>query len=423
MNRGFHRNILWGRVLIVISLLVIFWAHPNFNAAAQTTESLSVTFLDAGQGDSSVISTSNGFDILIDAGPESAGEAVVAFLTNYGIDSLEVIVISHNHEDHLGGLVDVLQSSISVLNIYYNGSSCTTQICAHVWTEMGNRGITPIALTNGDTFNWDTVDANILNPRTSQTGDANEDSVVMDLTFFDDEILYTGDIGFDTENDLLNQSLLHPIDILKVAHHGSAYSTSTAFLTTTFPVNSVISVGADNAYGHPNSETLTRLSNAGTTIYRTDLDGDVSFTLYKTEPQAAAFTYLPLIMNGGGSNPTPPAEPINPPDAMPSENVQCNTYGNAEICASVSDPNPSQYSYVTVYGRSVINGSAQGGRPMYTTWHYKTTTPTCSGNVTHSGGVASCERYISDADVGYQVNINVTIDGFSVKTAFTPISN
>lgn len=418
MKYDLDRCSSWGRILIVICLLLIFGSLTDLNAVAQTTESINVTFLDVGQGDSSVISTSNGFDILIDAGPGTAGPTVLAFLTNHGIDSLEVIVISHNHEDHLGGLIDVLQSAISVGTIYYNGNTCTTQICQNVWAEMGNRGITPVTVTNGNTFVWDTLDAEIFNPQTSHTGDENEDSVVLDLSFFEDELLYTGDIGFGTETNLLNQSLLHSIDILKVAHHGSAYSTSTAFLTATSPVDSVISVGADNTFGHPSSETLAQLTDSGTTIYQTDIDGDVNFIFYETEPQDVSFTYLPLIMNGGDSDPTP--DPTNPPDPIPGENVQCNTYGNAEICASVSDATPSQYSYVTVYGQLVINGSAQAGRPMYTTWHYKTTTPTCDGNVTGSGGIASCQRYISGASIGYQVNINVTIDGYSVTTVFTP---
>lgn len=417
MKHHFHQSSLWTRVFLSVFLLLTLSFHINIDAAAQTAESLNVTFLDVGQGDSSVISTSNGFDILIDAGPVSAGPSVLAFLTNHDIDSVEVIVISHNHEDHLGGLVEVLQSAIRVDTIYYNGNTCTTQTCLNVWEEMSIRGITPIAVQNGDTFAWDTISAQIINPQTSHTGDENEDSVVMDFTFFDVGVLYTGDIGFSTESNLLNQGLLHSTDILKVAHHGSAYSTSTAFLSAISPTFSVVSVGANNTYDHPNSETITRLTNAGTAIIRTDLNGDISFTFNETEPQFETFTYLPLFVNGRGNEPNP--DPINPPDPIPGENIHCNTYGDVEVCASVSNATPTQYSYVTVYGRLVVNGSAQVGKTMYSTWHYKTTTSYCDGNATDEGGIVSCTREISRATKGYQVNINVTIDGYSVTTAFT----
>jgi len=106
---------------------------------------------------------------------------------------------------------------------------------------------------------------------------------------------------------------------------------------------------------------------------------------------------------------------------MPGENEQCTNYGSVEICASVSDTSPERYSYVTVYGRLLNNDQPQSVLQMFTVWHYKSSTPACDLGITGADGLASCERYISGASAGYTVNIDVTIDGYSVQTSFTPI--
>lgn len=285
-------------LLSVIALTVIFSLSVEEKASAQSIETLQVTYIDVGQGDSSLISTSTGTDILIDAGPQSAGAAVLSLLNAKGISELDVIVISHNHADHLGGLVDILQSPIAVGAILYNGNTCTTLICQEVWEEIGKRGITPQAVDSGDSYAWGSVTSAILNPQSTATGDENEDSIVMHVDFYEADLLYTGDIGFSTETILVNAGVLSPVEVLKVAHHGSAYSTSTTFLSAVIPQDSVISVGA-NSYGHPSDETLSRLLTSGTTLHRTDQDGNVSFMFYSgaSDPEANTI-YLPIIMLG-----------------------------------------------------------------------------------------------------------------------------
>jgi hypothetical protein len=99
--------------------------------------------------------------------------------------------------------------------------------------------------------------------------------------------------------------------------------------------------------------------------------------------------------------------------------VRCQSSGATEICAWVSKGHPSQNSTVTVYGRLLVNGVGQSGLTMATTWHYKTTTSTCSG-ITGPSGVAQCSRDIGRATIGYQVNIDVVIGGYQVTTWFTP---
>ena len=116
----------------------------------------------------------------------------------------------------------------------------------------------------------------------------------------------------------------------------------------------------------------------------------------------------------------PPVDDEPIPEPMPGQNEQCNTIGDVLICASVSNASPQQYTDVTVYGRLLKNGVPQSGKPMSTVWNYKSTTPTCNDGVTNTEGISSCTRGISRATIGYTVNIDVSIDSYSVTTSFTP---
>jgi hypothetical protein len=285
---------------------------------------------------------------------------------------------------------------------------------------MAARNIIPLAIHTDDFFVWDTLETTILNPGTSPSGNENEDSIVMNVRYYDHTILYTGDIGFSTETLLVDQGKLPTVDVLKVAHHGSASSSSSDFLAAIAPKNAVISVGANNSYGHPHTDTLNRLTASGADIYRTDMDGNIEFTFfaYPQEEPNLWLSYLPLIILDNST--PPPTPPPPPPTPMPGENIHCNKTGNVEICASVSKANPPKYSYVTVYGRLLINNVPQTGKTMFSTWHYKTTQSYCDDGVTGADGIAHCERYISNASAGYQVAIDVTIDGHTVRTWFTP---
>lgn len=297
-GRTSRKTIPWFITLVLLTLIFSFSTEAVISA--QPVETLEVTFIDVGQGDSSLLSTSSGTDILIDAGPKSAGAAVVSFLNAKGITELDVIVISHNHADHLGGLVALFQSPIAVGTVLHNGNACETLICQEVRLEMGKRGITPQAVDSGDSFTWGPVTSAILNPQSPPTGDENEDSVVMHVAFYEADVFYTGDIGFSTETILLNAGVLSPVEVLKVAHHGSAASTSTEFLTAVTPQVSVISVGAENSYGHPSDEALDRLDASGTAVHRTDLAGDISFILNSEGIiQEPILIYLPLMLSGG----------------------------------------------------------------------------------------------------------------------------
>lgn len=118
------------------------------------------------------------------------------------------------------------------------------------------------------------------------------------------------------------------------------------------------------------------------------------------------------------ASPQPTERPTFPPPPA-GDNVNCGTNGSAQLCAWVSNGNPVQNSFVTVYGRLYYGGTARSGQPMVATWHYKTTTPICTAP-TDASGVASCFRSIGNATIGQTVTIEVSIGGYVVSTSFTP---
>ena len=171
---------------------------------------------------------------------------------------------------------------------------------------MAAEGATVREVERGYTTQMDGLGIAVLNPTAQHTGDLNEDSVVFRLTCGEVSVLFTGDATDDTESSMLASGLALDSDVLKVGHHGSSTSTSSAFLAAVTPKDAVISVGAGNTYGHPTQATLDRLAAAGATVYRTDQDGTVVLT-------SDCSTYS--IMTTGAPPPIPtPA--ITPPPIL-----------------------------------------------------------------------------------------------------------
>ena len=222
---------------------------------------VTVMFIDVGQGDSCLIMSGNR-SILIDGGVEAQGKfAVRPVLDYYCIDSVDLAIGTHIDEDHIGGL-----------NYLYE-------------TGRIDELLTCYDLQAGQTvLMTDAVTLTCLWPHQVTDG-GNEDSVVLMFRYEDLSILFTGDIGFDTESALISEEAELDADVLKVGHHGSAYSTSSEFLEYVSPDEAVISVAENSPYGHPAPSTLERLTEYGCTIRRTDLEGPV---LYATSLKAAA---------------------------------------------------------------------------------------------------------------------------------------
>ncbi len=215
------------------------------------------------------------------------------------------------------------------------------------------------------------------------------------------QFVLTGDIGSSTEQTILASGTPVAADVLKVAHHGSRYSSNSSFLQAVAPQLAVISVGADNPYGHPAQETLDRLTGVGARLLRTDRNGTVIVTTdgLTFELDADFVVFLPLV--------------AKPAPAAPQPETTC----------WVSDATPSQYTTVTVYGELTQGGAGLAGVPMEAEWHFRTVTRYCNG-ISASDGTASCSRQISAATPGYTVYVYVTMtysgQEYKCTTWFTP---
>lgn len=284
------------RYALAILILLLFISLLIASAEGNGDDFLQVAFIDVGQGDSIWLHASDDTDILIDGGDKGAGSSVVNYLKQEGIDDIDVMVLSHSHLDHYGGLITVLESDIPISSFIYNGLDNTGPTFNEFLTALAGRGLTLTPVQVGQSFIWGPLDALVLNPPTTLSGDHNEDSVVLLVDYHSTRFLFTGDIEDNAEAGILASETPIAANVLKVAHHGSATSSSQEFLDAVEPNIAVISVGEDNPYGHPNPDTLARLQASVPNVYRTDEDGTVLVWTKGPDNGTTHKIYLPLVM-------------------------------------------------------------------------------------------------------------------------------
>jgi competence protein ComEC len=237
-------------------------------------DKLSVYFLNVGQGDATYIKTASGDDILIDGGKNEAGEIVVNYLRQLGVDDIEVMISTHPDADHVGGLDTVLQN-FKVETVYAPKVSHTTHTFKDFLVAVKNEGLTIKEAKAGVSLSLSGITAKFVGPFKAYDDDLNDWSAVLHLTYGKNTFLFTGDAEKTSEDDMIKAQQTLKADVLKVGHHGSNSSTSAAFLKAVAPKYAVISVGK-NSYGHPTPTILSRLKIAKITTYRTDLNGTVT---------------------------------------------------------------------------------------------------------------------------------------------------
>lgn len=238
-------------------------------------KSLVVHYLDVGQADSIFIELPNGETMLIDAGNAEDGPGIVSYIKSLGYTKINYLLATHPHADHIGGMAYVV-NNLAIGSVYMPKVSTTTQTFLGLLTAIQNKGLTITTARAGvSLLDIDSLKAALLAPNSTQYDDLNNYSAVLKLTFKNNTFLFMGDAEELSENEITADV---SADVLKVGHHGSTSSTGTAFLSKVHPRYAVISVGADNTYGHPAQTTLDKLAAAGVTVYRTDKDGLVTFT-------------------------------------------------------------------------------------------------------------------------------------------------
>jgi competence protein ComEC len=328
-----------GIVLALLFALVIASISSAHPTSTQTT-----SFINVGQGDSALIQDGNGFDVLIDGGVAAEGTTVDQFLHNHGATDLEIMLASHADADHIGGLITVLQdSSITIHQVLFNGYPGTTATWNNFATAANARGLTLTAVQFPSIQTWGGMTAYILNPASGLANpETNDASVVIRLDYGNTREVFTGDIDGTIEATVVARQTPVAADVLKVPHHGSAYSSSALFLAAVHPKFAVISVGP-NSYGHPNADTISRLQAAGAAVYRTDQLGAITASSDSTaysmipaiEPTGGSI-YLPLIV----SAPPPPVNPTPVPTSKPNP-TQAPTTGPTPTAVPTAIPTQS----------------------------------------------------------------------------------
>jgi competence protein ComEC len=239
---------------------------------------LKVSFIDVGQADCTIIQYGNS-KMIIDAGGNSTANSLVSKIKNMGINKFDVVVGTHPHEDHIGGM-DAVINNFSIGTIYMPKVSNNTQTFKDVLVAIQNKGLNVTTPIPGDTFTLgQDVQFTILAPNGTGYGDLNSYSIVIKMIYGHTSFLFTGDAEMDSEREMISKGYDLKADVLKVGHHGSTSSTSPEFLKAVSPKYSVIFVGKDNTYGHPHQATVDKLNVAGTKIYRTDLNGTITFSV------------------------------------------------------------------------------------------------------------------------------------------------
>ena len=272
------------------------------NTGTSQAGTLTVTWLDVGQGDAAVIQC-GGQTMLIDGGKPEKSSYIYAWLQQHGLSYLDVIVATHVDADHIGGLSGALNYA-SVGTAYCPVTTGTTETFQSFVKYLAQRGKQITVPTAGETFTLGGAQVQILGPLHSAE-DSNDNSIVLKVSFGATSFLFTGDAERTEEQDLLNAGVNLQSTVLKVGHHGSDTSTSYPFLRAVAPQYAVISVGAGNSYGHPTEAVLSRLRDAGVTTFRTDMQGEITAVSdgqtvnFSTAKNAAAET---LANAGAGQN-------------------------------------------------------------------------------------------------------------------------
>ena len=262
------------------SATVVTSALETTVTTSAPSRDLQVHFIDVGQGDATLILAPDGQAVLIDGG--ESGSGVLSYLKAQGVGRVNLMIATHPHADHIGGLIDVLQA-LPVDEVVTNGQAHTTRTYERFLDAIGAARAEYTEVKRGDTISLGGLALDILSPNGPDGQNLNDQSVVVRLAYGKVAFLFSGDAESAAEAGMLAKGQNVQAQILKVGHHGSRSASSPAFLAAIQPEIAVYSSGAGNSYSHPHAETLVALDGVGATIYGTDVDGTVVVTTDGTD--------------------------------------------------------------------------------------------------------------------------------------------
>jgi competence protein ComEC len=268
------KTVFW---LLLSSMIIFFTLFLLFLDASLPDGKLHISYLNIGQGDSILVTTPKGKHVLIDGGPFSNILEVLPAKLGYFNHTIDLLVLTHPHSDHLEGLLEVLKRYTVPAVLYSGIKSQGDEYKAFL--EMIDDKQVLIADPQKDIEVESGVFLNIVSP--AEKGkffplqDANDSSLVFRLEYGKTRILFTGDMTADLENTVLLSGVDIVSDVLKIAHHGSRYSSTPQFISAVSPAVGVISVGKNNRFKHPSFQTLALLQEDNIQTYRTDEQGTI----------------------------------------------------------------------------------------------------------------------------------------------------
>ena len=291
MARRYRRKkkvpILYVVIAALLAAAVYFgslWLAPKENTqtpAPENAEELVVHYIDVGQGDAISLEVPDGNNMLIDAGPGSAEDELVAYLDGIGVTEIDYFVLTHPDEDHIGG-ADLIFAEYTISTVILPDCKKDTKAYENMINGIENEdGCERLEPVMGQTFSMGQgAVITVLGPISDRYEDTNDYSVVLRLDYYETSFLFTGDAEKTSEMEMIERWTDGELDcdVLKVGHHGSRTSTNLAFLKLVTPELAVISCGEDNKYGHPHGEAIQRLNDENIPIYRTDLLGSIVVT-------------------------------------------------------------------------------------------------------------------------------------------------
>lgn len=287
-----NKLLTWIVVILILTVLTSFETYFDENISEPRTEStttqtenitgeLTLTMIDVGQADSFLLEQ-NGKTALIDCGTRSSGKDVVEYLKNEGISKIDYVFGTHPHDDHMGGMYDVITNfkigTIIVPEV--ETGQVTTNWYIKLMTEIKDGEYDVEYATEGAMYNLGDATIKIIGPINIPTNNLNNYSTILKVSFGEMDIIMTGDAEISVEKDVLEKYKEElDAEILKVGHHGSDTSTSDEFLEAIDPEYALISTTINNKYEHPIKSVMQKLKNANVKVYRTDENGTVEATI------------------------------------------------------------------------------------------------------------------------------------------------
>lgn len=327
------------------------------NADDNAESSLRVSFIDVGHGDSEFIELPNGETLLIDAGTNETGADVVSYISSLGYTSIDYVVGTHPHEDHIGGLDDVIRT-FDIGSVYMPKVTADTKTFEDVLDAVAEKGLSINTAKAGVSIvDVEDLSVKMLAPVLDEYDNTNDYSAVIKVVYGDTSFLFTGDAEEYAESLITGDV---DSDVLKVGHHGSSTSTGEAFLERVSPSYAVISCGLGNSYGHPHTETIEKLG--GIPVFRTDEMGTIVAT---SEGSEISFRTLGKSDTGNAAQPEAPQDTETAASSGYDEGLDIsdgyilNTNSkkiHLPDCSAVDNMSDSNKAYTDDYDQAISEG-------------------------------------------------------------------